>query len=272
MKKIVTFMFLLTVLTTTTNARIIIVDINGGGQFTSISAAISAAVANDTVKVWPGTYLEQVNLNKNIKLLGSGYEGTVITGNFSPTVSVSSGSIQWFKISSTTANGVHISGGVISNCVITSCSGEGIQCVSGTTSLVMNCMVTKNASFGIHSINGSTLSVTNTISLWNGNTGFRGWEGGLSLSFSNGSRNNTAGNQGCIEQDPLFASPTDYHLSEGSPCWNTGNESYLDPDGSRSDMGYFGGTNCPIYPTVFEIIIDPVGNNINLRAKARANY
>jgi len=37
-------------------------------------------------------------------------------------------------------------------------------------------------------------------------------------------------------------------------------------------MGYFGGPECPIYPTVFEIIITPNGNNINLEAKGRANY
>ncbi|MBI2418168.1 MAG: hypothetical protein HYV28_09770 [Ignavibacteriales bacterium] len=93
------------------NARVIIADINGGGQFTSIQAAINAAITNDTVKVWPGVYVEQISLNKNIRLLGSGYENTIITGNFSPTVSVSSGCIQWFKISSTTANGIHTSGG-----------------------------------------------------------------------------------------------------------------------------------------------------------------
>jgi pectin methylesterase-like acyl-CoA thioesterase len=45
-------------------ATTIIVDINGGGQFTSIQAGINAANTNDTVKVWPGTYFEQVNLNK----------------------------------------------------------------------------------------------------------------------------------------------------------------------------------------------------------------
>ncbi|MBI2418169.1 MAG: hypothetical protein HYV28_09775 [Ignavibacteriales bacterium] len=136
----------------------------------------------------------------------------------------------------------------------------------------MNCIVTKNAGNGVHSVNGSTLSVTNTISMWNGGYGFRGYEGGLSLGFSNGSQNFTTGNQGCLNANPIFASLTYYHISEGSPCWDTGNESYLDPDGSRSDMGYFGGVNCPIYPTVFEIIIEPSGQNINLRAKARANY
>ena len=48
----------------------IIVDANGAGQFTTITAGIAAASNNDTVIVWPGTYVEQVSLNKNILLQG----------------------------------------------------------------------------------------------------------------------------------------------------------------------------------------------------------
>ena len=35
----------------------------------------------------------------------------------------------------------------------------------------------------------------------------------------------------------------DFNLQNGSPCINTGNpsSSYNDPDGSRSDMGAYGG-------------------------------
>lgn len=43
-------------------ATTIVVDQNGGGQFTTIQAAINAASSGDTVKVWPGTYSsEQIN-------------------------------------------------------------------------------------------------------------------------------------------------------------------------------------------------------------------
>jgi len=70
----------------------------------------------------------------------------------------------------------------------------------------------------------------------------------------------------------MFTSSSDYHISQGSPCWNTGNPSLSDPDGSVSDMGYFGGPDCPIYPVVYEIQITPNGSNINLQAKGRANY
>jgi hypothetical protein len=41
--------------------------------------------------------------------------------------------------------------------------------------------------------------------------------------------------------DPLFADESngDYHLLAGSPAINTGNPLYLDPDGTRSDIGAF---------------------------------
>ena len=46
-----------------------------------------------------------------------------------------------------------------------------------------------------------------------------------------------------IDADPSFIA--NYHLQEGSPCINTGNTGvqYYDSDGSRNDMGMYGGPN-----------------------------
>ena len=254
-------------------ATIIIVDKNGGGQFISIQSAINAAITNDTVKVWPGTYFEKITLNKNITLMGSGYENTVITGNFNPTIIMSSGKLQWFMISSTFGGGITISGGSLTNCVINACSSSGIYCESGSAS-ISNCICVNNGADGIVVNGAGYLSVTNCISRQNALSGFSRTvsSGTLSLSYSNGSTYWTTGNQGCINLDPIFSSTTDFHISEGSPCWNTGNPSLQDPDGSYSDMGYFGGPDCPIYPVVFEVLIEPSGSTINLKAKGRANY
>ncbi len=43
--------------------------------------------------------------------------------------------------------------------------------------------------------------------------------------------------------DPMFISEDDFHLSELSPCINSGNPSseFNDPDGSRNDQGAYGG-------------------------------
>ena len=52
---------------------------------------------------------------------------------------------------------------------------------------------------------------------------------------------------GNLDEDPLFADVEngDFHLQEGSSCINAGNPDteYNDPDGSRNDMGSYGGPN-----------------------------
>jgi hypothetical protein len=234
-----------------------------------------AANTNDTVKVWPGYYEEGITLNKNITLMGSGYENTIIRGNYNPIVTVSSGRLQWFQITSFTGNGIDVTGGIVRNCVIRDCAGNGIISTSGNGT-VLNCVIANNAGHGISATDNGVISAINCISRSNNGNGFYKYSYGtaaLNVSYSNGSRSYyTSGGQGCIDLDPLFVSNTDFHISEGSPSWNTGITSLLDADGSRSDMGYFGGPDCPIYPVVTQIIISPGGNTINLSAKARANY
>jgi len=39
-------------------------------QFPTIQAAINAASSGNTVKVLPGTYTEQITINKNLTLMG----------------------------------------------------------------------------------------------------------------------------------------------------------------------------------------------------------
>ncbi|MCK4338720.1 MAG: DUF1565 domain-containing protein [Candidatus Cloacimonetes bacterium] len=71
-------------------SAIIIVDINGGGDFTTIQEGIDASTNDDTILVYPGTYYENVNFNgKHITLasleLLTGDENyidsTIIDGN-----------------------------------------------------------------------------------------------------------------------------------------------------------------------------------------------
>lgn len=48
---------------------------------------------------------------------------------------------------------------------------------------------------------------------------------------------------GEISENPLFVDTNDYYLDDGSPCRDTGHPgmSYNDPDGTRNDMGVYGG-------------------------------
>jgi len=261
-------------------ATITIVDINGAGQFTSIQQAIDNANPGDTIQVWPGTYNEAININKNVVLQGSGYENTILTSSTNPTVTMSNGLIKWFMISSTMGNGIKVTNGRIHNCVIKSCALNGIYADNGA-SYIQNCVVVNNNSSGINATSSNaSITVINTISRNNNGNGF--YIGGcypyFLQSYCNGSSGSAdyhcgiSGGQGSVDADPIFVSTTNYHLSSGSPCFNTGQPSLSDPDGSVSDMGYFGGPDCPISPVVYEMTITPNGNNINVQAKARANY
>jgi len=88
------------------------VDITNGNNATAISgslsysyltigAAVTAAVAGDTVLVLPGVYAEVIEVNKDISVIGvGGYPVTTIagTGGGSPTVSLGIGSITGFTV------------------------------------------------------------------------------------------------------------------------------------------------------------------------------
>ncbi|UCH89201.1 MAG: right-handed parallel beta-helix repeat-containing protein [Thermoplasmata archaeon] len=58
----------------------IIVDINGGGDYTKIQDAINKANSGDTIRVWAGTYYENVVVNRTVTLIGNGTGNTTING------------------------------------------------------------------------------------------------------------------------------------------------------------------------------------------------
>ncbi len=274
MRALVTVLMLL-ILTPWAFGRIIYVDKNG--PINSIQAGINVAAAGDTVKVLPGTYEEQVVLNKDILLMGSGYENTIISGSFDPTVEIKSGIMQWFMVTSLGGNGVKIGGGQIRNCVIKGCSTSGIYNESGTA-YVENCVIINNGEYGIltYRNNDGVVYVVNCISWNNSRDSYLRSGGGWSLNVSYSIGNywgGITGGQGLINSDPQFTSSDDYHIGSDSPGWDAGNPSLSDPDGSRSDMGYFGGPNCPIYPVVTSIKLIPLENGgVRVEATGRANY
>jgi hypothetical protein len=52
---------------------------------------------------------------------------------------------------------------------------------------------------------------------------------------------NPTGQSGNISSDPLFVDTSSFALRAGSPCVNAGDPAFQDTDGSRADMGRFGG-------------------------------
>ncbi len=76
---------------------IIIVDLNGNGDHTTVQAAIDAASDGDTVLVWDGLYEEDVVIDKKLTIVGNGTEITILSGTGSgDAVTVTS---DWVNIS-----------------------------------------------------------------------------------------------------------------------------------------------------------------------------
>lgn len=252
------------------SARVIKVDINGSGQFTTISAALNAAVNGDTIKVLPGVYDGAITISKDVVLMGSGYETTKITANSNPAIKINGGKIMWFAITSNAGNGVEVNAGIITNSVIRSCSGAGIYFPQNSTGIACNCVIYGNNAPGALGTYPTNAFVYNCISWGNSDVGY---SSNFNVSYSLGSTWNVYGKNGMIDTNPSFTSNNDYHISPQSPCWDKGKPDILDPDGSQSDIGYFGGPDCPIYPVVTNVkIIPQTDGSIKIEATGVANY
>jgi hypothetical protein len=126
-------------------------------------------------------------------------------------------------------------------------SGGGIGCDRSACAIINNTIVTNRASHGggVY-FEGGSIRIINVI-LWNNGDDL------YSGMFSPSSRPDHSdiedgdfrGLNGNISADPLFVNleKGDFRLRPVSPCINTGNPEpmYNDPDGSRNDMGVYGG-------------------------------
>jgi len=259
-------------------ARTFIVDKGGSGQFTTIQAAINhpLVVAGDTIRVLPGIYNEQVNVGKDIVLQGSGYENTQIVANADPAVSMSSGKMMWFAISSNTGRGVTMSGGILTNCVVWNCPTYGIYVTEGTTAIVQNCNIINNGGGprGEGTVQAGSGTVLNTIVRNPSASQFSAFVYPTTrLLYSNVQYGGYGTGIGGITSDPQFPSAVDFKITSASPCWNTGKPDIYDPDGSRSDMGYYGGPDAPVFPVVTDmrIILNSDGT-VTVRAIGKSRY
>lgn len=122
------------------------------------------------------------------------------------------------------STGATVINNTISNCRI------GINDGGGYGPTVMNNIVTDNSLYGVYAVGTQPALTYNDV--WNNTTNYQ----------------NCTPGTGSISQDPLYVDPPDdYHLQGGSPCIDAGNPAaqYNDPDGSRNDMGAYGGPGAP---------------------------
>ncbi len=126
---------------------------------------------------------------------------------------------------------------------------------------IVNVVMAENYGPGVGaiSVKGSTVTLNNAILATN--TGgpalvvedTEDGVGSLVVSYTDFYRNSSiagglvdpTGSNGNIAEDPRFSSSGDYSLSSDSPCVDAGDPAIRDVDGSRSDMGAFGGPGAP---------------------------
>jgi len=121
------------------------------------------------------------------------------------------------------------------NTLVTSSVGAdiGVYC-NNTNAIITNCIVKGDGnSYGIYCENANPTISYNDV--WYHGNNYYGCQSG----------------EGSISQNPLFVggNPYNYHLNSESPCIDTGNPGFSDPDGTRSDMGAFYYPHVAVFPS-----------------------
>jgi len=227
----------------------------GGGLFATDTAVVEhctiqrngASTSGGGVNINKMATLAHSTIYRNASPIGGGLR---INGDFNGTIRNN------HIIRNTTFEG--IGGGIyvvegehqIFNCVINqnnaNFGGGGILISAGSSLSIVNCVIYMNSALlsedGAFMVDGD-IQIINSI-VWD-NLGT--FDRRFMISVSSYSDIQTIGTSpfGNIDLDPEFEDPEagDFHFQPGSPCIDAGdpNGAYRDVDGSRNDMGVYGG-------------------------------
>lgn len=123
---------------------------------------------------------------------------------------------------------------VINN-VFAGCGYYGVEAYLNCNPIIVNNIVTNNGRAGlyVHEASAPTLGYNDVY-----NNGFRSGDEPINYLVG-GTGGSFLVPQNSIEANPLFTAT--YTLGAGSPCIDAGDPNILDTNGSRSDMGAYGG-------------------------------
>ncbi len=239
--------------------------LNVPSSYATIQAAINAASDGDTILVAPGTYTESPDYGGKSLVVKSSDGPLVTTITGADTVNLvvfddeetraavlegftlEGGKMAiWCQSSSPTIRGNLIKDQNITNWAAVVFSGEGWGTVGPSPALFTNNTVTNSANGAISTFSSVTPTMTNNV-ITDCSYGIHQQGSGGSVvpdlaynnvwDCTNHYYNCPDTGDGTISSDPLFTSS--YSLFRSSPCIDAGDPSayYVDPDGTRNDMG-----------------------------------
>lgn len=134
-------------------------------------------------------------------------------------------------------------------------NSNGIYDSGGYGPVIMNNIITGNSSRGIGCVNNSVPTDFSYNDVWGNGQNYY----------------NCSPGPGDISADPFYIDEPngDYHLHAGSPCIDAGNPApaYNDPDGTRNDMGAYGGPGAAVIIPQVSLTI-PSQNELNIQYAA----
>ena len=224
--------------------------IDGGGNAGDVVTAIGNAIRNDT-KLQGFTVLGAVNggglPGGACVFCNSGAEPEIFNCRLESSdvgIALWNGSVAFIHnnvICHNTYDGFTTGSGAtfVNNTVIS--NRIGVSDNSGYGPIIMNNVITANRLYGVYGPSGQGPVLTYN-DVWNNATNYYQATPGV----------------GSDSVDPLYVDTMacDYHLGAGSPCIDHGNPDpqYNDPDGTRNDMGAYGGpgavSNLPMVTTL----------------------
>ena len=215
---------------------------NAGGSVVYVHAGIYPG------DVPPGDTRGGIMLKDSVELVGAGADSTILIGDVNAEGAKGAG-ISRFTIE----DGIHSIGSDLSlqNSVISGFEGTAVW-GTNTHFYLVNNVLSGNGEDAIFLHDSSTAVIKNNIIVRNDGFGINGVETATAIIDYNNIWDNLenyheflpAGPNG-ISEDPKFVDVVggDFHLVTGSPCIDSGDPdpAFNDPDGSRNDMGAFGG-------------------------------
>jgi len=234
-----------------------------GNPFATIQHALDQAVCGDTINVLPGRYEQHVYVANVEGLTIQAYPCPTDTGRAVVIADTSLSVFSFINAPGCALKGLEVKGGTygisiqasgitINNCIINR-NDNGLELIDASP-VILNNVIADNMLYGVYLSQTSCPTMKNNIisGNWIGVYGVTDccveaayndvW--GNTIDFGGACSEDWTGS-GNLSEDPGFADAerADYHLAVCSPCidWGDPDPSMSDPDGSRNDIGAYGG-------------------------------